>query len=85
MVDRTLWDIPAPLKEYHNIEFDHETNQYFIHGHVSGDGIRSPFINIPAYARMHSSLGELVIDIDFKFVSVTLFPLSVMVYISSVV
>ena len=77
MIEKTLWDIPAPLKEYHNIVYDHERNKYFFGGHESADGISlANTIIIPSNVRIYTTHSEEIVYIQFDFGELTIFPLS---------
>ena len=83
MIEKTLWDIPAPLKEYHNIVYDHERNQYHFGGHESVDGINTPhFIVIPSNVRIYTARkDEKIIYVKFEFGELTIYPLSTFFWI----
>ena len=86
--EKRLWDIPAALKEYHNIEYDHERNTYFMFGHASADGVTCPnFIGLPAsrVLKIYTTINEGIVHIKTDFGELTLFPLSTHFFISTVV
>ena len=84
--EKRLWDIPAALKEYHNIVYDQERNKYFMFGHKSADGISSPnFIGLPAslIEKIYTTNDEKIVHIKTDFGELTLFPLSTHFWIRS--
>ena len=83
-IEKRLWDIPAELKEYHNIYYDAESNQYYMGGHREEYGIIHPqWINFPSdviITTFHED--EKIVSLIFSGCEVTLFPLSTMTHIS---
>lgn len=78
-----LYDIPANLKEFHHIKFDHEKNEYWVYGHHYLDGVRHPFMfRIKSNAIFETYHEDYdIIDIRTKNVIFTLYPLSIGIHL----
>lgn len=80
---KTLFDIPTMLKEFHHIEYDAELNAYWIWGHQYSDSVSNPTViyieSDNKISTMHRS--EDIIEIEYRGMQLTLYPISMMVSI----
>ena len=84
--EEILYDIPAHLKEYHSIVFDHEENVYRIYGHKYDEvGFKPYYIGDIKMSELKIKTNHKGKIVDLELMNhgmlITIYPLSMSVYL----